>query len=128
MTLVDGGAAARARAESHFVTCGPRTVLDPDCEAHALATDVIALQELAQSRLNANHVLTDRLAVFREAQQRVYESLSHYVESRTEESPCGDCGGWGEHDSDSCEFVALVNILLDAGAREEGYNTDARLH
>jgi hypothetical protein len=42
-TFVDGGAAARGRAERHFDRCGLRPMTAPPCESHALATDVLTL-------------------------------------------------------------------------------------
>lgn len=43
--FTDGGELARERAKKHLDAHLPRTVLDPPCEACALATDVLALLE-----------------------------------------------------------------------------------
>lgn len=61
--------------------------------------------------LSGNRRLVQTNAKLRESAQRQWESLHHYVETRTEEQPCGFCGSWGEHDNDSCDLVAVVSAL-----------------
>ena len=61
-TLVDGGAAARGRAERHFETCGPRLMTAPPCEAHGLATDVLALAEAHDEAIRLLALVTELAA------------------------------------------------------------------
>jgi hypothetical protein len=49
-TFVDGGAAARGRAERHFDRCGLRPMTAPPRESHALATDVLTLLAMLRTR------------------------------------------------------------------------------
>jgi hypothetical protein len=63
--------------------------------------------------LGGNRVLTQKIAHLKESAQRSWESLEHYVSTRTEEQPCGFCGSWGEHDNDACDLVAVVTSLAE---------------